>query len=563
MSFGKRDSETPFEVLKPFCKALLIRDYLAQVCYAYLADVGSGDSLYSDLKKSNWFTRGWTLQELLAPSSVIFFDYDWNDVGTKGSLEELISKVTGIDDFVNFETACVAQKMSWAANRETTRIEDKAYCLLGLFDVNMPPLYGEGEKAFMRLQLEILKTSDDESIFAWGYCPDLKIKDLPSRGLLASSPTKFKNSGKVRPLKREVRESILFKENHPFSMTNKGLYISLLLIPKNTFDQNLFIAPLKCSWAHTRGKSEGSYPAIHLQRKVVNGVEKYRRVTTKWGMGPEGLTQAEDLLLLEHEFIQDKLHQNRSFYGLPIDGKYIYIKDVRRDQIDTPTPLQGWLFSVNPSSLMGHGFMISRHAPLALSCNWDDSTEDKLSLTIKFINGIVAGVLFVNHETNESIVLVIIVGNGRPHCLLVLIPDPNQALEEIIGSLQGLCIETVPRVRQSTSNSSNSTAHSLNPMESVSSSDSDETFDNVDRIPKRRPPLDRMSRRLINGKSVSASMRHVTTEGNGRRFLINIEIYSRGAVRWPAPAWVDLLLLLVSMKEMRIKEQKQQTGTSK
>jgi hypothetical protein len=56
--------------------------------------------------------------------------------------------------------------MSWASKRETTRVEDTAYCLMGLFGVNMLPLYGEGRKAFMRLQLEILRMSDDESIFA-------------------------------------------------------------------------------------------------------------------------------------------------------------------------------------------------------------------------------------------------------------------------------------------------------------------------------------------------------------------------------------------------------------
>jgi hypothetical protein len=150
--------------------------------------------LSNALRKSQWFTRGWTLQELLAPSSIVFFDKDWIDIGTKVSLEEIISEITGIDDFTNFETACVAQKMSWAGKRETTRIEDKAYCLLGLFDVNMPPLYGEGEKAFARLQLEILKTSDDESIFAW-YEQVESIEGYfirpPLTGLLASHQNNF------------------------------------------------------------------------------------------------------------------------------------------------------------------------------------------------------------------------------------------------------------------------------------------------------------------------------------------------------------------------------------
>ena len=172
----------------------------SQVCYAYLADVRRGECLLEDLRRSNWFTRGWTLQELLAPSSVIFFDKDWSDIGTRSSLEEYISEITGIEDFVNFESACVAQKMSWASGRETTRKEDMAYCLLGLFNVNMPPLYGEGDKAFRRLQLEIIKTSDDESIFAWYTQLNPQWDNFPLRssfGLLSTSPEQFRASGEI------------------------------------------------------------------------------------------------------------------------------------------------------------------------------------------------------------------------------------------------------------------------------------------------------------------------------------------------------------------------------
>jgi hypothetical protein len=89
------------------------------------------------------------------------------DIGTKRSLVELVSEITGIQDLFDWSNASVAQKMSWASDRTATRVEDMAYCLLGLFDVHLPPLYGEGSKAFLRLQLEILRTSDDESLFAW------------------------------------------------------------------------------------------------------------------------------------------------------------------------------------------------------------------------------------------------------------------------------------------------------------------------------------------------------------------------------------------------------------
>ncbi|KAI1157011.1 HET-domain-containing protein [Nemania diffusa] len=149
----------------------------AEVCYAYLADMPSyrADHLadgHSRLKQSKWFTRGWTLQELIAPSKVVFLDYEWKEFGTKSSLQQSISHITGIpvrilseDD--DLETASIAQRMSWAANRKTSRPEDQAYCLMGLFGINMPLLYGEGKMAFVRLQEEIMKVSDDHSIFAW------------------------------------------------------------------------------------------------------------------------------------------------------------------------------------------------------------------------------------------------------------------------------------------------------------------------------------------------------------------------------------------------------------
>lgn len=174
----------------------------AVVCYAYLANlsvsVGGTDSPRKKLRESRWFTRGWTLQELLAPKFVIFYDRDWIDFGTKHSLQHLISDATGMDTSHLFEPgpASAAAKMSWASSRETTRPEDIAYSLLGLFDVNMPLLYGEGAtKAFERLQHEIIQSGDDESIFAW-----LMPRHLNGPfygGMLAPSPECFTRSGNI------------------------------------------------------------------------------------------------------------------------------------------------------------------------------------------------------------------------------------------------------------------------------------------------------------------------------------------------------------------------------
>ncbi len=199
----------------------------AQVCYAFLDDVDGEEegAIPGELRRSMWFTRGWTLQELLAPDIVVFFDKNWMDIGTKTSLGELISEITGIEDLFSWEGACIAQKMSWAAKRKTTRTEDMAYCLMGLFDVNMPPLYGEGNKAFMRLQMEIIKSSDDESFLAWSL-------DDHEGDVFARSPLAFKDSGQIRRCRGHRESRSFFQgERRPFAMTNKGLHISMLLIP--------------------------------------------------------------------------------------------------------------------------------------------------------------------------------------------------------------------------------------------------------------------------------------------------------------------------------------------
>ncbi|KAF5344919.1 hypothetical protein D9758_011580 [Tetrapyrgos nigripes] len=178
----------------------------SQVCYAYLSDASSAEDprdTKSGFRSSRWFKRGWTLQELLAPRYVVFLGQDWEEIGTRWSLKDAISVLTRIPSRVfedgRLESYSIAQRMSWAALRETTRPEDKAYCLMGIFGVNMPPLYGEGsEKAFTRLQHEIIKVSDDRSIFAW-IAP---VGEKGPRGLFARSPFEFRMSEKFRPLKR-------------------------------------------------------------------------------------------------------------------------------------------------------------------------------------------------------------------------------------------------------------------------------------------------------------------------------------------------------------------------
>jgi hypothetical protein len=126
--------------------------------------------LRGPFRNSKWFTRGWTLQELIAPRIVEFYAADWTEIGTRVSLQDEISIITGIDNRIlegeSPDICNVAERFSWAASRETSRVEDAAYCLLGIFQVHMPLLYGEGENALLRLQEQILKTTDDYTLLA-------------------------------------------------------------------------------------------------------------------------------------------------------------------------------------------------------------------------------------------------------------------------------------------------------------------------------------------------------------------------------------------------------------
>ncbi|KXH56317.1 HET domain-containing protein [Colletotrichum nymphaeae SA-01] len=185
----------------------------AAICLAYLSDIvycePGTDECETTLAGSRWFTRGWTLQELLAPSSLDFYDRDWTLVGPRTDFRGVIEKKTGIESIYlsgerGLASASVAERMSWASERTTTRTEDVAYCLLGIFDVNMPLIYGEGIKAFQRLQEAIIRDNDDQSIFAWGNPHEGNVVRIPSPldgwSLLASSPKDFTHSGDVIPI---------------------------------------------------------------------------------------------------------------------------------------------------------------------------------------------------------------------------------------------------------------------------------------------------------------------------------------------------------------------------
>ncbi|KAK0626411.1 hypothetical protein B0T14DRAFT_534566 [Immersiella caudata] len=144
----------------------------ATKCYAYLGDVSATTNNAEDksiwesaFRASSWFTRGWTLQELVAPASVEFFSKEGVRLGNRTTLERVIHDVTEIPlkalQGGSLSDFSVHERMAWIEKRETTREEDRAYSLFGIFDVQLPLLYGEGElKAFRRLWEEIIKTSN-------------------------------------------------------------------------------------------------------------------------------------------------------------------------------------------------------------------------------------------------------------------------------------------------------------------------------------------------------------------------------------------------------------------
>ncbi|KAI3337100.1 HET-domain-containing protein [Xylariaceae sp. AK1471] len=143
------------------------------ICFAYLSDVrretSADDARYRWFEQSRWFERGWTLQELIAPPNVQFYDVNWVYLGSRRNLVDIIARITRISRSallkeVNVLEQSVSCKMSWAVGRATTRTEDMAYSLMGIFDINMPLLYGEGNKAFRRLQEEIIRHSNDHTI---------------------------------------------------------------------------------------------------------------------------------------------------------------------------------------------------------------------------------------------------------------------------------------------------------------------------------------------------------------------------------------------------------------
>ncbi|KAI3319123.1 heterokaryon incompatibility protein-domain-containing protein [Xylariaceae sp. AK1471] len=246
---------------------------LSSVCYAFLSDYKARDG---QLSESRWFTRGWTLQELIAPFEVHFYDLGWTHFGDRRSLSSQIAAITVIDEgLLRRKSSCtfhqvmsggskrgckncaheamaltrmslnscsISTRMSWAAHRETTRVEDIAYCLLGIFDVAMPLLYGEGLKAFRRLQEEIVHQSNDQTFLAWQY---RKREGSRKDTIFAAHPACFSDGHRFRAVPSLLSEFTT-------TVRSGGVELEVYLAPCTVQPlfghcQNVWLAVLNCS----------------------------------------------------------------------------------------------------------------------------------------------------------------------------------------------------------------------------------------------------------------------------------------------------------------------------
>jgi hypothetical protein len=204
--------------------------------------------------------------------------------------------------------------MSWAAKRCTTREEDTAYCLLGIFDINMPLLYGEGTKAFTRLQEEIIKKYDDDSIFAWAS-PEGPFPSGTYRGLLARSPSEFTSSGDV-----DFQAS---NHSEPFSVTNKGLRVQFSghTDPNSPME---FVVKLEST---TKDPSLPHYSRTNVKirlRKLFDHDTQYVRVDSHRLDAPMMVLQDYCVEETRHVFVRDRPilsreHKSSRYLGLCFD----------------------------------------------------------------------------------------------------------------------------------------------------------------------------------------------------------------------------------------------------
>jgi hypothetical protein len=395
----------------------------AQICYVYLVDVQEQHGV--SLLQSRWWSRAWTLQELVAPAKVNFYDANWAFQGTKASLAKKISSRSGVDretlkDASKMNLKSVACRMSWAAQRSATRAEDVAYSLLGIFGVSLDMQYGEGSRAFMRLQKKILESTNDQTLFAWGFTPhildeaierrriqrkeesnaahgedesdsDLEFntdKGLPWHpfGMFAESPRRFAGCG-----------DIIFHHLHTFdsavSETNGALRMELLTAPLSKklvrglgIRRNPKPFPIALLPCGSRG-APNCMIGIFLEQWTPGRFRRLEAVKDVFTF----LVDCGDLARTDRNFvwIDDAAWIERHLHGT--NEAHHFHKSVRLD-VDLPSEeytvslvTQAWTFDQANRTLHRHHNMKDRrrHLEVALERH---KTSDYLVLVLEFSN---------------------------------------------------------------------------------------------------------------------------------------------------------------------------------
>ncbi|EJF67323.1 HET-domain-containing protein [Dichomitus squalens LYAD-421 SS1] len=315
----------------------------ASQCYVFLRDVDDDDDprqRASQFRRSEWFRRGWTLQELIAPAVLVFLSKTWTPVGTKDSLARVVQQITKIDagvlkGYVPLATIPVGVRMSWAANRDTTREEDKAYSLLGIFGIHMTPIYGEGHRAFVRLQRAILEHIPDDTLLGWGRT--LYLNTPADFGLLSSdhtsanhelgfyapSPQLFKSTSDLKPIPQSALIMLLgLSSESPYptiyANTRHGVsaHLPLLYVRHEDHPIDITLGFLPCLDSRNRllavilrrSASDPNQLVVGSYTSQNPGVERYFRTVRIdyaalkfWMMYTNSSPRVESLYILPHD----------------------------------------------------------------------------------------------------------------------------------------------------------------------------------------------------------------------------------------------------------------------
>ncbi|WYZ40798.1 hypothetical protein EsH8_IV_001139 [Colletotrichum jinshuiense] len=300
----------------------------AAVCFAFLSDLPCGERMpcQDTWTRCQFWNRAWTLQELILPSKIQFYDAQWHPRGERNSntLSSLISHITGIDEDVltHRKTLCetsVARKMSWAACKEVSKPEDIAYALLGIFDLCMPIVYGEGkERAFRRLQEEIIKSNNDMTLFAW-TCTE----DEDCRGIFANDPENFLEFGRLEAARMPfnfdglaalTNRGVLFQGQ--ISVVEDDVFLDFGPLTGEKHEQKHYgiLVRRQPGGTYTRDKHSKIMVSSAMEKTTVDQILVSRRFTDE---PKEAITRAGTLF--SHQ--EDSRAASRKSFSLPISLK--------------------------------------------------------------------------------------------------------------------------------------------------------------------------------------------------------------------------------------------------